>query len=62
LVELALRFAVEPSGVGCGIFGAVTAEEVRSNLVAAGRPPLPPDFVRTIRSQFGDLTDRANFW
>jgi aryl-alcohol dehydrogenase-like predicted oxidoreductase len=62
LAEVALRFALLPTGVSAVIVGAEKAGDLRANLAAAVLPPLPEDIVKVLRRDYGEVTERANYF
>jgi aryl-alcohol dehydrogenase-like predicted oxidoreductase len=61
LAEAALRFSLEPAGVSCLIFGAVTPAEVATNFKVLALPPLDLGLVAELTRRYGAITEQANF-
>jgi aryl-alcohol dehydrogenase-like predicted oxidoreductase len=60
LAEVAIRFALLPSGVSTTIPGGRNRRQVEANLKAADRPPLPPDVLFRLSQKYAGFTENAN--
>jgi len=61
LAQVAIRFALEPDGVSTVIVGAHRVRNVQQNVETDALPDLDPELVDMLKSEYGSITDKANF-
>lgn len=62
LTEIALRFALQPSGVSSVIVGAQAPEEVQNNMRRLELSNLESPLAERLISDYADFTPEANYW
>ena len=60
LVQVAIRFALEPKEISCVIAGARNASQMRENMEVVSLPPLDDERLQRLRRDFHGMTEAYN--